>query len=169
MDYLIGDQTISSQDPGFQASLKTAHEKSLRPLCCCVEGGLPMYTAHAFGRYLLKRMPGTGEKHDKDCGSFETPAENSGLGELVAGGAITENPEDGTTLLKLDFRLTTRGGTQQKIARASEQTSARTDGKKLTLRGLLHVLWIESKINYWAPGFSGKRKCAGSYCRVSRR
>lgn len=157
MDYLFGDQALNSQDPGFQLALKDAHARSLRPLCCCVSGGLPMYTAHAFGRYLLKRMPGTGDQHSRACGSFETPPDNSGLGELIAGGAITENPDDGTTLLKLDFRLTSRGGTPQKLAKGAEQTSARTDGKKLTLRGLLHVLWLESKISYWAPGFAGKR------------
>jgi hypothetical protein len=49
-----------------------------------------MYVARFGERYILKRMPETGPKHDPGCDSYEAPYKLSGFGH-VAGGAIEEN------------------------------------------------------------------------------
>ena len=38
-----------------------------------------------------------------------------------------------------------------------ESSSARTDGKRLTLRGTLHYLYEQAELNRWVPGMAGKR------------
>ncbi|ETR92843.1 hypothetical protein M214_4173 [Acinetobacter baumannii CI86] len=109
-----------------------------------------MYIAKINESYILKRMPKTGGRHSPVCLSFEPPEELSGLGE-VQGQAIQENPEDGTTNLKLDFSLTKMPGKAPPAPSGADSDSVRTDGKKLTLRGLLHYLFEEAKLNYFNP------------------
>jgi len=46
-----------------------------------------MYIAKVGNRYIVKRMPDTGQLHSPDCDSYEPPAELSGLGEVL-GSAI---------------------------------------------------------------------------------
>ena len=43
------------------------------------------------------------------------------------------------------------------MATSGEAESVRTDGKKLTLRGVLHYLWDEAGLNRWTPAMAGKR------------
>src|ERR1035438_7984384 len=40
---------------------------------------------------------------------------------------------------------------------SSSKTTAKTSGTRLTLRGLLHYLWDESKLSHWTPEMEGKR------------
>jgi hypothetical protein len=153
--YRIGDRTVSGDDSDLQAALLHAYSAKLRPLCMCVEPGRPMYVAHINDRYVLKRMPHSGGGHHPDCGSYEPPIELSGLGE-VAGSAIHEDVETGATALKLDFSLSKRAG-RTPPASTGEADTVRTDGSKLTLRGLLHYLWDESGLARWVPAMAGKR------------
>lgn len=102
MKLLFGEDVISSDFEGLQSLLKQYYEKRKRPLCLCTNNGVEMYIAKINESYILKRMPKTGGRHSPVCLSFEPPEELSGLGE-VQGQAIQENPEDGTTNLKLDF------------------------------------------------------------------
>jgi hypothetical protein len=115
-----------------------------------------MYIAHANDDYILKRMPNSGSRHHPDCGSFDPPAELSGLGE-VAGSAIQEDTESGITTLKLDFTLSKMGKRVEPAAAGAEPDSVRTDGSKLTLRGVLHYLWDQAELNRWVPAMNGKR------------
>ncbi|WP_244130136.1 DUF1173 family protein [Burkholderia gladioli] len=39
----------------------------------------------------------------------------------------------------------------------NEPDSIKADGKKLTLRGLLHYLWEQAQLNRWSPNMAGKR------------
>ncbi len=115
-----------------------------------------MYVARLNGRHIIKRMPNSGGQHAPACDSFEPPAELSGLGEVM-GTAIQENPEVGQTALKLDFSLTKIAGRAAPTPNGQEADSVRTDGNKLTLRGLLHYLWEEAGFNRWSPGMAGRR------------
>lgn len=154
--YRIGGQLIDDGDPGFAATMAAAYQNKLRPVCVCREPGAEMYVARVNGRHIIKRMPNSGGQHAPACDSFEPPAELSGLGEVM-GTAIQENPEVGQTALKLDFSLTKIAGRAAPTPNGQEADSVRTDGNKLTLRGLLHYLWEEAGFNRWSPGMAGRR------------
>lgn len=115
-----------------------------------------MYIAKVAGRYMLKRMPNTGGDHSPACDSYEPPAELSGLGQVM-GTAIQENTEDGLTTLKLNFSLSKVAGRAAPVSSGAEKDSVKTDGTKLTLRGMLHFLWEEAGFNRWSPHMAGKR------------
>ena len=157
-----GNTYLQKNDSTFEAALAAAYQGKVRPLCVCVHDGIPMYVAkigktdEESEHYIIKRMPLTGWKHGADCDSFEPPAELSGLGE-VEGQAITENVEDGKIALKLDFSLSKGASRKAPTPNDAEVDTVRTDGKKLTLRGMLHFLWEQGKLNRWYPAMAGKR------------
>lgn len=150
----INGKNYDSNDEGFQDSLKEAYIDKNRPKCLCTPTGVYMYIAKINQSYVLKRMPNTGGSHSPGCVSYEPPHELSGLGEVL-GQAIQENPEDGAVSLKFDFALTKRGGRSAPVPTGKEHDSVATDGKKLTLRGLLHYLYEQAKLNYWIPKEKG--------------
>lgn len=156
----IEGEVIATDSADLQARLADAQARQVRPLCLCCDPGLPLYIARAGGRLILKRMPGTGARHDSACSSYEPPYELSGLGS-VSGSAITEDFETGTTLLKLDFSLTKSAGRAPPAPSATpDKGEVRSDGTKLTLRALLHYLWDQAGFNRWRPGMAGKRNWA---------
>lgn len=157
--YQIDQTTFSREDSHADSLLARAHAGKKRPLCLCKRPPIPMYIAKVAERFHLKRMPDTGPLHAPSCASYEPPAELSGLGEVV-GAAIQEDPDDGTTALRLDFALTKTGKRAAPVAAGVEHGSARTDGKKLTLQGLLHYLWDQAGFNRWSPAMQGKRSWA---------
>lgn len=154
--YRIGKVDVDSSAPAFAEALKGAFANKHRPLCLCKPDGVEMYVARFADRHLVKRMPGSAASHDADCESYQPPPEVSGLGELD-GAAIQEDVATGTTILKLDFSLTKVTGRAAPSAGSNDGDSVRTDGSKLTLRGLLHYLWGEAELTKWVPGMAGKR------------
>lgn len=154
--YIFGRQLVAAEHPSFPGLVAMAHADKTRPLCACKTPGVPMYIARVGERYIVKRMPSSGIAHHPDCQSFEPPPELSGLGE-VSGSAIQEDVETGMTTLKLDFSLSRAAGRSAPPPKGAEADTVRTDGSKLTLRGLLHYLWEESGLNKWSPAMDGKR------------
>ena len=154
--YRIDGSMVTASDHAFASHLARAHSNKSRPSCLCVAGaGIPMYVCRHNTGYLIKRMPNTGVHHHPDCTSYEPPVELSGLGEIA--GALKEDIDDGTTALKLGFRLAKVGAKPLPLASGVELDSVRTDGSRLTLRGTLHYLWEEAKLNRWSPAMEGKR------------
>lgn len=146
----INGNEYDSNDENIQKVLQEAYIDKFRPKCLCTSIGVALYIAKINNSYVLKRMPNTGGSHSPGCVSYEPPHELSGLGEVL-GQAIQENPDDGAVTLKFDFALTKRGGKAPPPASGGESDSVATDGKKLTLRGLLHYLYEQGKLNYWLP------------------
>ncbi|ENG7912689.1 DUF1173 domain-containing protein [Acinetobacter baumannii] len=146
----VNGKEIDTQSENIQDILRQAYTEKQRPMCLCLPGGVPLYIAKVNNSYIIKRMPNTGGSHSPGCVSYEPPHELSGLGEVL-GQAIQENPEDGSVALKFDFALSKRGGKAPPPPSGKEHDSVATDGKKLTLRGLLHYLFEEGKLNYWIP------------------
>ena len=155
--FTISGQVVDPLTTDGQTRLALAHRRGERPLCNCKHNAPDMYVAHIQGRFVIKRMPGTGSKHAPSCTSFEPPLELSGLGH-VKGSAIEDNVEDGTTVLKLDFALgkagTAKAPPPQSDASPTEVTAT---PKKLTLTSLLHFLWHEADLDKWVPAMEGKR------------
>lgn len=156
MSITIGKVTFEDYDPGLQEALKRAHHDRVRPTCNCRSPGVDMYIARLGDKYFLKRMPLSGSKHAMSCDSYEPPFDLSGSSPLK-GTAIKEDIETGQTELRLDFSLSKSPGRKLNASAGTSKTSAKTDGQKLTLRGLLHYLWDEAGFNRWAPKMAGKR------------
>ncbi|SDR63800.1 Protein of unknown function [Rhizobiales bacterium GAS113] len=156
----IGETELPLGAAQLSELLAKAYSAHHRPVCLCCSPNVPMYVARIGGRHILKRMPGTGPRHDPSCDSYEAPYELSGFGH-VAGSAIQENVEDGVTVLKLDFSLSKTGGNSAPVPTDGTETgSVTTDGSKLSLRALLHYLWDQAEFNRWRPGMSGRRNWA---------
>lgn len=154
--FRINNRAIESDDPALDNFLADIYESKARPLCLCAEPGVEMYIAKVGARFIVKRMPNTGSLHAPTCDSYEPPPELSGLGQVM-GSAIQENPDDGVTELKFGFSLSKAPGRAPAAASGAEADSVKTDGNKLTLRGVLHYLWEEAGFNKWAPAMAGKR------------
>src|ERR1017187_3975767 len=152
--YSINDTEFASNSPLFQAALESAYKNRIRPICLCVEPGLPMYIAHLEKAFVVKRMPDTGATHGPGCESFEAPPGLSGRGE-VDGQAI-EHTDEGSVKLKLAFSLRHNNPAEMENE-STQKTTAKTSGTRLTFRGLLHYLWDESKLAHWTPEQKGKR------------
>jgi hypothetical protein len=153
----IGTSNFHIGGQGWAAALANAHRDKQRPVCLCKTSGIEMYIAKINGNFYVKRMPGSGATHHPSCDAYEPPAEISGFSE-VAGRAIQEDTASGESALKLSFALS-KSGKRGPIAAAgeTEKTSVKSDGSKLTPRGLLHYLWQEAGFNKWVPKMSGKR------------
>jgi hypothetical protein len=102
--YIIDELKLSLADENIQDILGQSYANKKRPLCACTSPPVEMYIAKVNNIYLVKRMPGTGSRHDTDCQSFEIPIELSGLGQVM-GSAIQESIDDGVASLKLRFSL----------------------------------------------------------------
>lgn len=154
--YLVGNQRLDSESSDFFSMLAMLHSTKTRPLCLCRDPGCEMYIAKVNNKFILKRMPGTGEGHAPTCDSYEPPEELSGRGQVM-GSAIEEDAESGNTKLKFDFSLSKSGHRNMPTPTGNEADTVTTPGNRLTLRGMLHYLWEEAGFNHWTPNMAGKR------------
>lgn len=156
--YVFGSDVFAPDHPQWHAVLKKAHTAGIRPVCLCVKrDNKPcLYVALVNGQYILKRLPYSGSLHAPHCDHYEPPPELSGLGQ-VAGTAIREEDETHTTHLSLDFALSKGRSRQPSAGSAVEHESVRSDGTKLTMRGLLHYLFDEAGLTRWSPAMQGRR------------
>jgi hypothetical protein len=167
--YRLFDATYEVDETGMfddvQPVLAKAWEAHARPLCLCREQGIAMYVARLHGRYFIKRMPNTGNAHSSWCGSYETPRDLSGFGQL-AGSAIIEDPADGTLTLKLGFALSKTGARQAPLPSETDTGMVSAKARTLGLRGLLHLLWEQADLVRWTPAMTGKRNWHVVYRRL---
>lgn len=160
--YEVDGRRYEATSPGFADAIVEAHASHYRPRCLCVADGVEMYVARLIGPeagYIVKRMPDTGHRHATSCPSWAPSAEESGLAPLL-GTAITEDPQTGLTTLKLDFPLVKLPARSLLPPMGNTKDTVRSDGPRLSLRGLLHYLWDQAELTRWHPGFAGKRHWA---------
>jgi hypothetical protein len=154
--YRIGDVIVDDEDPEFASFLDDVYRARQRPVCLCVDHGVPMYVARTGEMLVIKRMPLSGGDHDPQCPSYEPPYELSGLGPLI-GGAIQLDPANGLAALKLDFSLSKRGAQKATAGPAQNKGAVKNEFKKLSLRALLHYLWHQGGLTEWTAYWVGKR------------
>ncbi len=152
--FRIDGMTYGSHDPAFQGALARVHGTEARPRCLCSGAGIDMYVAR-HGRYVVKRMPGTGSEHDPACPSYEPEYGQSGLGELVGQSIIEHSPD--AVELRVGFalsRLPTRT-----LARTPprEPVDVGTTAHRMSLRAVMHFLFERAGFNRWTPAMEGKR------------
>jgi Protein of unknown function (DUF1173) len=156
--YRFDGEILQSDNPRFASRVALAHSRRIRPYCMCLPSGegIEVYVARRFEKYHLKRMPNSGPSHAPGCDHYEPHDDLTGLGQL-RGQAIIDDEATGETLLKLAFPMS-RGPARLAMANANEvKPSVKSDGTKLSIRGLLHYLWNEARLTHWHPKMRGKR------------
>lgn len=68
--FIIAGTEFDANDPRLQDALARAYDAPDRPRCLCTQGGVEMYVAR-HRQFVLKRMPGSGMRHDPGCPSYE--------------------------------------------------------------------------------------------------
>ena len=155
LQYLIGGVRLRPTDAAWQQALESAYARGIKPLCLCRQGGLPMYIAR-YDQLFIKRLPDTGHRHHPTCPSYEQPASQSGLGEVLGEAVIERSPD--RVEVRLDFPLTRRIGrppVRGDFGTARGEVTARR--RCLGLRGLAHLLLQRAGFNRWFPRMQGKR------------
>jgi hypothetical protein len=153
--YLVDGVRLSPSDTAWQQALERAHAGGMKPLCLCRPDGVPMYVAR-YEHFVVKRLPDTGHQHHPTCPSYESPASQSGLGEVL-GEAVIERAPDRVEV-RLDFPLTRRIGrpvTPGDPCGVCKEVVAQR--RRLGLRGLAHLLLQRAGFNRWYPRMQGKR------------
>ena len=152
--FTVAGDDYDADDPRLQQALARAYDAPERPRCLCVPGGAEMYvTRHRV--FLLKRMPGSGPRHDPSCPSFEPDLQQSGLGELM--GDAVQELSPGSFELRVNFpwtRVAGRAVPRGEPLEAAEVTVAR---RRMSLRALMHFLFQSAGFNRWSPAMEGKR------------
>ena len=159
--FAVRGSVFDAEDPALQEALAGVYETAERPRCLCVEGGVEMYVA-LHRRYLVKRMPETGNAHHPSCPSFEADAAYSGLGALT-GDAVLE-PVPGQIELRVDFPWTRVIGRAAVRGESQEPAEIAVPRHRMSLRAVLHFLFERAGFNRWVPAMAGRRN-QGVLCK----
>ncbi|RFB76647.1 DUF1173 family protein [Methylovirgula sp. 4M-Z18] len=153
----IDGYRLATDDTNFQSKLEWAYKAHSRPLCLCQSGGVPMYIARADDKFVLKRMPLSGEQHAPQCESYEPPYDLTGLGPLIGTAIETKGGEADFVHLKLDFSLARGAPRGPNVPAADPPPVVRNAPPRLSLLALLHYLWHEAELAEWDRRWIGKR------------
>ncbi len=155
--FAIDARVIGADDDRLQDALARAHESPARARCLCVPGGVEMYVAH-HRKFVIKRMPGTGDRHHPECPSFEPAAGDSGLGEIIGDAVIEVEP--GRFELRVDFPWVRVQGRKAAGGESRPEVDVERSHRRLSLRALMHFLFERAGFNRWSPAMAGKRNQA---------
>ena len=148
---------FADEGPEFQAVLSRAQSAKSPVLCGCRDAeDLRLYISKRFGRFVLSRWPGSGGGHATACDHFELPDFLSGMGQ-VRGAAVLEDEATGEASLKVNFPMSRGAARVAPSALSNDKPSVKSTGYKLSMRGLLHVLWDRAQLTHWHPGMLKKR------------
>lgn len=144
--FWVDDQVVTDPDrPRAQALLADSWRRGDRVLCGCRVPAVPMYVAAVGSRYLVKRMPGTGSQHHRDCPSYSpyfapfAGVDDTDPDRVVPNVALPTDPRR-----------------PRRRPRGSRAAAAGGAGR-LDLTGLLAYLWHEASLDAWSPRMEGKR------------
>ena len=127
--------------------------KGTHPICLCnARQGVPLYIALKQD-YYLSRMPGTADRHATDCPFFDAPLASSGLAHYSKR-ALRENGDDSIGIL-LDPPI--GEGAHGAARNENDDGGLRA---RVSLRGLLDLLWQRAGFNQWHPNMAGRRTYA---------
>jgi Protein of unknown function (DUF1173) len=152
--FAILGRVWSEGDPQWQTVLSRVHETSERPRCLCVPGGVEMYVAQ-HRQFVIKRMPETGSQHHPGCLSYELPAQQSGLGELLGEAVLESGP--GAVDLRVDFPWTRTTGRTAARGEGDPEAEVAVTKRRMSLRALMHYLFERAGFNRWTPAMQGRR------------
>lgn len=154
--YRLFDRSVTPNDSDFEALLSRAHNERVRARCeCRTDIELALYVAKRTGGCVLARWPGSGAQHLPGCDHYDAPNDLTGIGQVI-GNAVCED-DTGDVHLKLAFPLKRGAARAAPSAITNEKPALKHNGRKLSMRGLLHILWNRAELTHWVPRMAGKR------------
>lgn len=159
---LIEGQKYSPQDQwqeAFAPHLEALSDSEgvVEALCLCLEDhhqapSIMIKRRSERSGYAYIRAPGTGNQHAPSC-VFHSPHQNlNGLNSYNST-AMKETLE-GTICINLRKKLKQSTDATHQLTDDAEQTKLRTFG----LKGILHLIWSESRLNLWFDHVKCKRR-----------
>lgn len=162
----IGLDRYSHDDAYLPQLLAQAHASGERANCLCTNEMPELVIAHVNGGYYLRRMPGTGQQHDPECAHFEIDPALSGRGNLEHSGAIQRDADSQKLIVKLGFSMSQKiiagdplkeTGDDLKVDAPVSDFVAKSSMRKLSLRGLLDLIYEEAGLSRRYPAMGTKR------------
>lgn len=154
----------------FQESLKLAKDTKSFATCGCdttQELRLYVHTAHVSSVLSLRRFPHTGPAHATDCKYYCRINKDGGVGTYT-NDAIRE--EDGTLRISMNYSLRVSPDKtehpQPENVLPPSRVSVTKKLPKLSLLGLLHLLWENTSTHMWVPAFKDRRSMNGVMGRI---
>lgn len=132
------------------------HQYQKQAVCLCMGRGEKRLTIkkHPSGEYGLAKFPNTGHEHAANCVFHkESPALS---GAQVYESALAES-DDGMLSVRLELGLREKQPVLSGGADRGPRTGGSTQRGRMTLLGLLHLLWQGAELNQWWPRMRGKR------------
>lgn len=127
--------------------------------CCCYgKGTKQLMVRYLSGSdtYTLAKYPSSGSEHSLDCKFHSLDETQSGM-QGYESGVVRE--KDGIMHIKLSIGMTKIDKVpQDKVTPLRLAHRAGNGQSKMSLVGLLHLLWSEGELNKWYPKMAGKRK-----------
>lgn len=160
----VGERTVSrgwltGQPDAAQRLLAYAYQHHITPYCLCRgRPGIPMHVRRRQDGYVLCKNPDSGPLHAPLCLSHAADPRLSG--RAVYAGAIVQHP-DGTTSIRPDFSLRLPAAPRTAaVPPACAGAPAAATGAlqhRISLRGVIYLLWETARYHIWHPGMRGKR------------
>lgn len=127
--------------------------------CCCYgKGKKQLMVRYLSGSdtYTLAKYPSSGSEHSLDCKFHSLDETQSGM-QGYESGVVRE--KDGIMHIKLSIGMKKIDEVpQDKVTPLRLAQRAGNGQSKMSLVGLLHLLWSEGELNKWYPKMAGKRK-----------
>ena len=163
--FSIFGRRLRPDDAAFVEALVEARARRHRPRCLCASPAPEMCIARWCDRYVLKRMPLTGDRHAPTCPSSKPwvcllPGKSTD--------AAPTNRHTGMETLWPAFALSRREPMGSAAMARPAQGSSNDGHPRVSLRGLLDYLWEQAELDRWHPGFAGRRTWAIVRLRLLR-
>lgn len=158
--YTAEEQTKSEFSVAWKDALKKAHRKA-QVHCLCPgrkERRLAVRHLSDSDSFHLSRYPRKGANHCFDCIYHSQDPGMSGLGAYSTG--VVEELKSGDLRIKLGLGLRKKDPVEDNLSgheTISSSGSTKPSKPAMRLLGLMHLLWVESQLNIWSPGWEGKR------------
>ncbi|EMB2823908.1 TPA: DUF1173 family protein [Pseudomonas aeruginosa] len=147
-------------DKQYAKSWKIVLERAYgtHAICQCPSSGsrkLSIKRREDSDGFHLARFAGTGHEHSNDCRYYAPAPERSGMQGYAVG--VVEEGEDGSIRVRLARGIRVQAPRSEESDGASVTRSPGKSKPAMTLLGLLHLLWSESRLSTWYPAMEGKR------------
>lgn len=153
--YLPAMQAELDQQGLWDQILQRARAAKAEIRCQCRGHGEKRLSPHLIsrsGRCYLGRYPNTGEEHAVDCRHYAVDSNKSGRGQYQSG--VVQTRRDGGVSIRLGNGIGRREPGPVKTRPLTGVLTKPTNiqrQKKMSLLGLLHLLWERSLLNHWLP------------------
>ncbi|WP_407364173.1 DUF1173 family protein (plasmid) [Pseudomonas luteola] len=153
---------------GWKRVLETAYGSTYAVCQCPGKGArkLSIKRRDDTDNFHLARFRDSGPEHAMECRFYSPAPERSGLQGYSKG--VVEEREDGSLRIKLarGLRIQAASGKPRTSVRQATLSAPGERKPAMTLLGLLHLLWSESRLNIWFPAMEGKRSPGLIYSKL---